>query len=200
MLAAGARVVLVDRDEAQLTKLQKELGAAVIPLALDLLDPKSCASMKPSMNGRRALRPARNVVRLSGPWESRPLYSARRAPDTLTRAERAIAELGRGEPFLVVYYGSDGSGGWQTLDRPLRTLTTLDRFGLVTWQGRTPMLRMLQVPELKRAMGFCSDYKLPYGTRRDQIKILGNGVCPPVMESIIRTLTVNNLRGITLPN
>ena len=67
MLAAGARVVLVDRDEAQLTKLQKELGAAVIPLALDLLDPKSCASMKPSMNGRRALRPARNVVRLSGP-------------------------------------------------------------------------------------------------------------------------------------
>jgi len=57
-------------------------------------------------------------------------------------------------PFLLVYYGTDGSGGWQPLDRPLRTLTTLDRFGLVTWKGDTPMLRMLQVPELQRAMGF----------------------------------------------
>jgi hypothetical protein len=39
------------------------------------------------------------------------------------------------------------------LDRRLRTLTTLDRFGLVTWEGREPMLRMLQVDELRRAMG-----------------------------------------------
>jgi hypothetical protein len=47
------------------------------------------------------------------PWKSRPLYSKNRAPDTLARAERAIDELGNGEPFLIVYYGSDGSGGWQ---------------------------------------------------------------------------------------
>jgi DNA (cytosine-5)-methyltransferase 1 len=40
------------------------------------------------------------------------------------------------------------------LERPLRTLTTLDRFGLVTWEGSEPMLRMLQVNELKSAMGF----------------------------------------------
>jgi DNA (cytosine-5)-methyltransferase 1 len=137
---------------------------------------------------RRRISRASDVIQLDGPWESRPLYSDRRAPDTLARAERAIAELGKGEPFLIVYYGSDGSGGWQPLDRPLRTLTTLDRFGLVTWKNRTPMLRMLQVPELKRAMGFDSGYKLPHGTRRDQIKILGNGVCPPVMEAVVRSL------------
>ena len=35
--------------------------------------------------------------------------------------------------------GSDGAGGWQSLDRPLRTLTTLDRFGLVTWNELTWM-------------------------------------------------------------
>jgi DNA (cytosine-5)-methyltransferase 1 len=48
---------------------------------------------------------------------------------------------------------------------------------------------MLQVPELKRAMGFDNSYALPYGSRRDRIKMLGNGVCPPVMEAVMRALT-----------
>jgi DNA (cytosine-5)-methyltransferase 1 len=181
------------------------LGYNVLPLVLDaatfgvpqtrrrlflLCDRQAMPlEVKPGINGYRRMRAASDAVQLDGPWESRPLYSDRRAPDTLDRAERAIDELGKGEPFLIVYYGSDGSGGWQTLDRPLRTLTTLDRFGLVTWKGRTPMLRMLQVPELKRAMGFDKSYTLPYGSRRDRIKMLGNAVCPPVMESIVRGLT-----------
>ena len=93
--------------------------------------------------------------------------------------------MGKGVPFLIVYYGSDGAGGWQTIDRPLRTMTTLDRFGLVTWCGREPMLRMLQVDELKQAMGFPKSFKLDRGTRRDRIMLLGNGVCPPVMKSIV---------------
>ncbi|WP_316206851.1 MULTISPECIES: DNA cytosine methyltransferase [unclassified Bradyrhizobium] len=146
-------------------------------------------AVSPLDGRRRRMRTARDVVQIDGPWESRPLYSERRAPDTLARAERAIGELGKGEPFLIVYYGSDGSGGWQPLDRPMRTLTTLDRFGLVTWKGRTPMLRMLQVPELKRAMGFQGSYSLPHGSRRDRIKMLGNGVCPPVMEAVVKSLT-----------
>lgn len=138
---------------------------------------------------RTRTRNAADAVQLDGPWLSRPLYSPNRAPDTLARAERAIAELGKGEPFLIVYYGSDGSGGWQSLDRPLRTLTTLDRFGLVTWKGRTPMLRMLQVPEIKRAMGFDRAYIMPVGTRRDHVKMLGNGVCPRVMKAVVQSLT-----------
>jgi DNA (cytosine-5)-methyltransferase 1 len=40
-------------------------------------------------------------------------------------------ELGKGEDFLVVYYGSYKVDGSQCLDRPPLTLTTLDRFGLV---------------------------------------------------------------------
>jgi DNA (cytosine-5)-methyltransferase 1 len=126
----------------------------------------------------------------AGRWPSRPLYREGRARPTLERAERAMAELGRGIPFLIVYYGSDASGGWQRLDRPLRTITTIDRFGLVTWQGDEPMLRMLQVPELMRAMGFGKGYSLDgLGCRRDRIRLLGNGVAPPVMTEIIRTLT-----------
>ena len=45
MLAAGARVVLVDRDETALAAACSRLGAAAIPLVLDLLDPKACATM-----------------------------------------------------------------------------------------------------------------------------------------------------------
>lgn len=139
-------------------------------------------------SGCNLQRKAADVIQFDGPWPSRPLYSGRRASATLARAERAMEELGRGEPFLIVYYGSDGSGGWQSLERPLRTLTTLDRFGLVTWKHCTPMLRMLQVPELKRAMGFEDSYSLPHGSRRDRVKILGNGVCPQVMEAVVRSL------------
>lgn len=47
MIAAGARVVLVDRDEVALAAVCSKLGDAAIPLVLDLLDPKSCASMMP---------------------------------------------------------------------------------------------------------------------------------------------------------
>ncbi len=50
-------------------------------------------------------------------------------------------------------------------------------------------MRMLQVPELKRAMGFSARYRLNGGSRRDRIKLLGNAVCPPVMEHVVRTLT-----------
>jgi ribitol 2-dehydrogenase len=47
MLAAGARVVMVDRDEAALKTLSERHGEAVIPLVVNLLDPKDCASLVP---------------------------------------------------------------------------------------------------------------------------------------------------------
>lgn len=118
-------------------------------------------------------------------WDEKP-----KAPPTQERFDRAVRTLGRGEDFLIVYYGSDAAGGWQTLDRPLRTITTIDRFGLVTWEGRVPYFRMLQVPELMRAMGFRDEDGYSFlGSRREQIKQIGNGVCPPVMEVIVRHLT-----------
>jgi len=73
--------------------------------------------------------------------------------------------------------------------RPPSPITTLDRFGLVTWEGKTEMYRMLQVPELTRAMGFGEDFVLDaVKQRRGRIRILGNGVAPPVMRAIVETL------------
>ena len=47
MLAAGARVVLVDRDAAALAAICGKHGDAAIPLVIDLLDPKACAALAP---------------------------------------------------------------------------------------------------------------------------------------------------------
>ena len=47
MLAAGARVVMIDRDEAALQALRHKHGEAVIPLVIDLLDPSGCAMLLP---------------------------------------------------------------------------------------------------------------------------------------------------------
>ena len=134
---------------------------------------------------------AASILDTTGTWAVRPLFTPRRAAATQERARRGIDALGEGVPFLIVYYGSDGAGGWQRLDRPLRTLTTLDRFGLVEWHTGEPTLRMLQVPELRRAMGFPKSFRLERGTRRDRIKLLGNAVCPPVMEAIVASLVAD---------
>lgn len=136
--------------------------------------------------GRR--KSVKSIMDVAGTWKTTPLFKETRAVATLERAKRGFDVLGGQASFLVVYYGSDGSGGWQPLNRPLRTITTVDRFGLVEHDGKTWRMRMLQVPELKRAMGFSDDFQFPRGTRRDKIRLLGNGVCPPVMENVVRSL------------
>jgi len=127
---------------------------------------------------------ASDIIDWEGEHKSCLLYKEGRATPTIERAERAIAALGKNVPFIIVYYGSDYAGGWQKLDAPLRTVTTIDRFGLVTWRAKKPYLRMLQPNELAKAMGGGDDHVLPYGSRREKVKLCGNGVCADVMASI----------------
>jgi len=136
---------------------------------------------------KRKRKTARSVLDKPGTWNTSALFTDKRAQATLERAQRGFDAVGRDVPFLLVYYGSDGSGGWQQLDRPLRTITTVDRFALVEPSVSGHKMRMLQVPELTRAMGFTKKYKLPVGTRREKIHMLGNGVCPPVMTKIVKS-------------
>ena len=137
---------------------------------------------------RKSKKNASSIIDQSDQYKSGPLYKAGRAQSTINRAKRAISSLGKNIPFLIVYYGSDYAGGWQTLDAPLRTVTTIDRFGLVTWEKGEPMLRMLQPTELLKAMGTGTNHKLPVGNRRDKVKLCGNGVCSPVMEIIFKKI------------
>jgi len=136
--------------------------------------------------------PTKNVWSIldrSGKYSMTPLRIPRRAKGTLERADRAIKELGPNESFLIVYYGNDGSGGWQRMDVPLRTVTTVDRFAFVTPTEAGHMMRMLQPDELRQAMGFPAHYKFPDVSRRERVKLMGNAVCSPVMEAIVKSLS-----------
>lgn len=142
---------------------------------------------------------ARDVINLDGVYPMTPLDNGRRAAKTLIRAKRGIEALGRKVPFLLVYYGSDGNGknGWQSLDRPLRTVTTVNKFALVKpgEDGDSHVMRMLQLEELRAAMGFPDTFILDHGNRSERIRMLGNAVCPPVMKAIVKTLINSPIKG-----
>jgi DNA (cytosine-5)-methyltransferase 1 len=136
----------------------------------------------------RKRKTAREIIDGNGTYRYSILRTDKRAKATLERADRAIAELGNKKPFLLVYYGSDAAGGWQRLDVPLRTITTLDRFAFVKPTNKGHVMRMLQPEELKLAMGWPKRFMINHGNRRDKIKMIGNAVCPPVMKYITEEL------------
>ncbi|HVQ40109.1 MAG TPA: DNA cytosine methyltransferase, partial [Pyrinomonadaceae bacterium] len=142
---------------------------------------------------KRAVRNASKIVNLNGRYNWTPVKKSKRAKATVERFERGIAVVGKNKPFLLVYYGSDHAGGWQPLDRPLRTITTVDRFAVVKPDPEHGhVMRMLQPPELQAAMGMPPKMKFKAGSRRDRIKMIGNAVCPPVMREVVGRLVRND--------
>lgn len=131
--------------------------------------------------------PASSFINLNGKYNWTPVEKEKRAPATLARAKRGREHVKR-NPFLLVYYGSDGSGGWQKMSRPLRTVTTVDRFAVVKQENGIDVMRMLQPDELTFAMGM-TGMEFKHGSRREKIHMLGNAVCPPVMAAILQQLT-----------
>lgn len=118
---------------------------------------------------------ARTILGEHGKWREIADLCAK----TRERVKNGRARYG--ESFLVAYYGAEKGG--RSLDRPLGTVTTVDRYGLV----RGDRLRMLTVQEYRAAMGFPADYLLP-DNKRTATKLLGNAVCPPVARDIVRKI------------
>lgn len=129
------------------------------------------------VGGRGPVRTVRECLDWDLP--GRPIAGRQRplAASTLRRIEAGRAAGLR--DFLIVYYSSGPQ--FQSLDRPARTVGTVDTFGFV----RGDALRMLTPGEYRRIQGFPSSYHLA-GTRRDQIHLLGNAVPPPLAAAIVR--------------
>lgn len=103
---------------------------------------------------------------------------------TITGQGNHIAEV---RAFLMQY---NGTSTGQACTDPLHTCMGRDRFGLVTVEGLDYVIedigmRMLTPRELARAQGFSDQYHLT-GTKSNQVEKLGNSVCPPLAEVLVR--------------
>jgi DNA (cytosine-5)-methyltransferase 1 len=96
--------------------------------------------------------------------------------------------------FLVAYYGNEKEGG--DLFSPMRTVTSRERFALVTVDGAEYVIadigmRMLAARELYRAQGFSDTYRIDIEfngkplTKTAQVRMCGNSVCPPLAAAIV---------------
>jgi DNA (cytosine-5)-methyltransferase 1 len=110
---------------------------------------------------------------------------------TVTASGTHVGEV---RAFLLKYYGSDQD---PRLQEPLHTITTRDRFGLVTVRGEEYQivdigLRMLSPRELFRAQGFQDNYIIDRDAagkpinKTNQVARCGNSVCPPIAEALVR--------------
>lgn len=98
---------------------------------------------------------------------------ARLASDPLA----TVTASGNHHALVMPYYGN---GQVQPAERPLPTVTTVDRHAVM----QNPSIdlndvhfRMLEPSEIKQAMAFPADY-LVLGNRREQVKLAGNAVTP----------------------
>lgn len=111
--------------------------------------------------------------------------------NTVTAGGGHFAEV---RAFLIKYYGQ---GEGQKLDNPLHTITTKDRFGLITVAGTEYQIvdigmRMLTPRELFRAQGFSDDYIIehddkgkPY-PKSAQVARCGNAVPPQLPAALVK--------------
>jgi DNA (cytosine-5)-methyltransferase 1 len=149
---------------------------------------------------------ASHLLKLRGGLDQHPntAQDLRRPVPTITAAGNHVAEV---RAFLLKYYGADQD---PRLDEPLHTVTTRDRFALVTVAGVDYVIadigmRMLTPRELFRAQGFpdsyrinpadevvarqlrlwCDQVRVPL-SKSAQVKCCGNSVCPPVAAALAR--------------
>lgn len=116
-------------------------------------------------------------------------------PDTVHLSENIYKEV---RAFLMKYYGNEVDG--HDPADPIGTVTTRDRFGIVTVEGEDYVItdigmRMLTPRELFKAQGFPPDYEIETGvfedgarrtlTKTAQVRMCGNSVCPPIAAALV---------------
>lgn len=109
----------------------------------------------------------------------------------------AVTSHGAGglcEPFLIAYHGTAAEGS--SVDEPLRTIDTRDRYGLVESGliekgDRVYLLdirfRMLKPHELAAAHSFPRDYQFE-GNQDAQVKQVGNSVPKELAKALVREI------------
>ncbi len=151
-----------------------------------------------------------NVIKMRGTSDEHIDASSSDMLDPIPTISAGGNHIGEVRAFLAKYYGASDSAD---LTSPMGTLTTKERYGLVTIEGHDYQItdigmRMLTARELFRAQGFPDSYiidpvclypvergrgknrRIEMVSRRlstkAQVRMCGNSVCPPLAEAIVR--------------
>jgi DNA (cytosine-5)-methyltransferase 1 len=101
-----------------------------------------------------------------------------RAAATLERVANGRRRFG--ERFVMPYYKTGSGKTGRSLDRPIGTITTRDRWAIVDGNR----MRMLLPEESKAAMSFRPSYKLPTDNKL-ATHMLGNATCPLHISDVV---------------
>jgi DNA (cytosine-5)-methyltransferase 1 len=171
----GARPI----DVPMRARTTRESEGIAVPPLLVPIEGHDGASVRTGMMMRN------NTPRGSGAQMCTPLDDAMR---TLTTAgHQSLVWWGH----LLVQYNRTGQA--LPVEHPMGTLTTHDRFGLVSVDDLVNLsvedclFRMLAPNEIKRGMAFESDYVI-LGNRREQVRQCGNAVTPPAARDLVSAL------------
>jgi len=169
----------------------ESLGYAVSPHIVDCADlgvPQHrervfiiCSRSRSPLKLKLPMRSHKPVVDIIE-WDDHiwsQVETPRRATATLARITRGRETYG--QRFVMPYYGSGSGLTGRCLNRPLGTVTTIDRWAVVDGNK----MRMLQPSEYRKAMTFPAHYTLPR-VKRDAVKMLGNAVPPLAASEIIK--------------
>jgi DNA (cytosine-5)-methyltransferase 1 len=111
-----------------------------------------------------------------------PINKPTRVLATLKRIASGRAKFG--PRFVTPYYGSGSGETGRSIDRPIGTLTTVDRWAIINGEK----MRMIQAEEEgKLIMGFDKSCQLPK-TKKEAMQLLGNAVSPPVMCDVLEAI------------
>lgn len=126
-------------------------------------------------------QPASSFVDFSaGNWS--PILRPNRAAATLTRVANGRRE--HGERFVMPYYKSGSGLTGRSLNRPIGTITTIDRWAVVDGER----MRMLTADECLAAQSFPADIARPE-SHRLTVHLAGNAVPPLAASNILKALT-----------
>ncbi|RJP48803.1 MAG: hypothetical protein C4586_08515 [Anaerolineaceae bacterium] len=108
--------------------------------------------------------------------------------------------FGEVRAFLLQYHAASES---HDIRKPINTISTRDRFGLVKVHGEDYQiidigLRMLAPREIFRAQGFYDTYIIEHDmhgkpfTKTAQVRLCGNSVCPGIAAALVKANYANH--------
>lgn len=175
-------VTAVDHHALVACHLQRDFGKSV---GADLSSPHPAVT---AGGGGHAALVSSHIVKLKGTCRDGQSLEV-----PLATVAAQGQHYGEVRAFLIKYYGTDQA---PQIEMPLGTVTTRDRFALVTVAGENYVIvdigmRMLTPRELYNAQGFPRDYMIdpvvdgkPL-TKTAQIHKCGNAVPPPFSRAIV---------------